>query len=395
MSGVQGVGSVLTALVSGSLVLGGRICTCITTAGTRMWETACTDPAATAERQEAANEAVRKRAAAKAKAAAARRRKRAEETGEDDDQDDDGELTAEQLTAITAPPVVMVRRDKGDALAVLGLGGLLGGAGVYAGAQTVGPMIADLVGGNGSMIVCGGAAVWAVAAWMVSPPPEAAEAEDVEEGFEDPEDGFGEFEEDDVEEGQEAAPPAVHPGAALLWHVIRDLSDAEFSKRAGVHLDVLLDSAVASGLLPQDTEQTKFRQWLEAAGIPTVEKLGMRIEGKPVTRAGARVDAFVAAHGYSPTTLLQNAPAAGTRTPAGDPVQARGETPLGTPAGARVPAQGEAPASTPAGAPVPARQEAPAAAFLTLIPGGLSALAPAPSQTPSPAPFQQGAQEGR
>ncbi|MFE5811190.1 hypothetical protein [Streptomyces sp. NPDC056491] len=384
----------LAALVSGSLVLGGRICTCITTAGTRMWETACTDPAATAERQEAANEAARKRAAAKAKAAAARRRKRADD-GEDDDDDDDGELTAEQLAAITAPPVVMVRRDKGDALAVLGLGGLLSAAGVYAGAQTAGPMIADLVGGNGSMIVCGGALVWAVAAWMVSPPPEAAEAEDVEEGFEDPEGGFGEFEEDDVEEGQEAAPPAVHPGAALLWHVIRDLSDAEFSKRAGVHLDVLLDSAVASGLLPQDTEQTKFRQWLEAAGIPTVEKLGMRIEGKPVTRAGARVDAFTAAHGYSPTALLQNTPAAGTRTPAGDPVPARGETPLSTRPAAPVPAQGEAPASTPAAAAVPARREAPAAAFLTLIPGGLSAPALAPSQTPSPAPFQEGAQEGR
>lgn len=380
MSGVQGVGAVLTALVSGSLVLGGRICTCLTTSGSRMWETACTDPAATAERQEAADEAARKRAAAKAKAAATRRRKRADD-GEDDDEDDTGELTEEQLSAITAPPVATVRRDTGDALAVLGLGGLLGAAGLYAGAQTVGPMIADLVGGNGSMIVCGGAAVWAVAAWMVSPPPAPAPvpvpAELVEDGFED---GFEdeEDEEDDLDEGDEEfqeeelddvedAPPAEHPGSALLWHVIRDLSDAEATRRTGVHLDVLMDSAVAAGLLPPTTEQGAFRAWLEAAGIPTVEKLGMRIEGKPVTRAGARVDAFTAAHGYSPTALLQ-APRTGSA---------------------------QAPAEAPAPAPVEASVSISRGGFLTLIPGGLSDPAPAPSEAPPLPPLQGGTQEAR
>lgn len=188
-----------------------------------------------------------------------------------------------------------------------------------------------VVGGWVPTVLTTAPAVWVVAALI------AGQQGDHNPGAED-EDEDDDQEHDDQEVPEEKA-PAPDRGMELLLHVIRDLSDAEFSKRAGVHLDVLLDSAVAAGHVPEGTEQTEFRAWLEAAGLPIEDKLGMRIEGKPVTRVGVRIDAATRALGMTPTQLLE----------------ARLKTLVQGPA--RVPVQ--------------AAPEAPAPALLRLIPGGL------------------------
>ncbi|MER5871943.1 hypothetical protein [Streptomyces sp. NPDC002044] len=332
----------------GSLVMAGWACRCAGQGLALGWKAASTDAGAVAEKR------------SRIRAQRVKAQERAEKAGK-----------ASTLPDPEAPIMLEPGFGKRSFLAALGtvvMGGGLALVIVGTGASVLVPMIPDLTAWR-PVIFGGGFVAWSAAALMLAPP--LTPENDHEKGAAG-EQGEGDVQEDQGE--QEQASPA-HPGAALLWHVIRDLSDAEFSKRAGVHLDVMLDGAIASGLLPQDTEQTKFRAWLEAAGVPTVEKLGMRIEGKPTTRVGARVDAFIAAHGASPTALLQNPPAAGARGPA--------------------PAPGEDPVSTLAAAPVPARAEAPAAAFLTLIPGGLAAPALAPSQTPSPASLQEGSQEAR
>ncbi|MCY0954140.1 hypothetical protein [Streptomyces sp. H27-S2] len=332
----------------GSLVMAGWACRCAGQGLALGWKAASTDAGAVAEKRSRIR-------AQRVKAA-----ERGEKSGK-----------ASTLPDPEAPIVLEPGFGKRSFLAALGtvvMGGGLALVIVGTGASVLVPMIPDLTVWR-PVIFGGGFVAWSAAALMLAPP--LTPENDHEKGV------AGEQGESDVQEDTEALEQAspVHPGAALLWHVIRDLSDAEFSKRAGVHLDVMLDGAMASGLLPRDTEQTRFREWLAAAGVPTVEKLGMRIDGKPTTRVGARVDDFIAAHGCSPTALLQDLPAAGTQAP--------------------VPAPGEAPAGAPVEAPAPARGEAPAAAFLTLIPGGLTAPALAPSRTPSPASLQEGAQEGR
>ncbi|MCJ0875229.1 hypothetical protein [Streptomyces sp. AP-93] len=174
----------------------------------------------------------------------------------------------------------------------------------------------------------------------------------------------------DQEQPQDAETAEADRGTALLLHVVGALAEAEGAGRAGVHLDVVLDSAAAAGLLPQGTELSVLRTWVEGCGLPVEPKLGMRIEGKPVTRVGLRVDAATTALGMAPAALLA------ARSQA--PVQTRGETPAAAAAApARVPAQAvgewaaEAAAHTPAEAPAPAPASTPAPALLRLIPGGL------------------------
>ncbi|MFI1452129.1 hypothetical protein [Streptomyces virginiae] len=166
-------------------------------------------------------------------------------------------------------------------------------------------------------------------------------------------------------------------GTALLLHVVGALAEAEGNGRAGVHLDVVLDS-VPAGLLPEGTEVGEFRKWVESCGLPTKE-LGMRINKKSVTRVGVRVDAATTALGMSPAALLAGRSQA--------PVQTRGETPAAAPA--RVPAQavGEGPAE--ASVQAPASTLAPA--VLRLIPGGLLGA----DSAPSPALSQGQPQEAR
>ncbi|MCY0923452.1 MULTISPECIES: hypothetical protein [unclassified Streptomyces] len=229
-----------------------------------------------------------------------------------------------------------------------------------------------VVGGWVPTVLTTAPAVWVVAALI------AGQQDDHDAGAEG---------DDDQEQPQAGEAGEADRGTALLLHVVGALAEAEAARRAGVHLDVVLDSAAAAGLLPQGTELSVLRTWVEGCGLPVEPKLGMRIEGKPVTRVGLRVDAATTALGMAPAALLA------ARSQA--PVQTRGETPAAAPT--RVPAQavGEGPAEavahTPAEAPVPAPAGTPAPAVLRLIPGG----PPDPDSALSPALSQGQAQEAR
>ncbi|MFE5658352.1 hypothetical protein ACFQ9H_19445 [Streptomyces sp. NPDC056517] len=326
----RGVRPALAALVSGSMVLGGKLCGCGSAAVRWAWDQASIDGEATA--------AAQTRADLQAKASAAKGRKKST-AAEDDDQDESEGAEPE----VTAPPVAPVRRPAVESLGMLALGGVLAAGALGTIGALVWPYAQLLAPWRGVIATVGGLA-WMAAAWMLAPPT-APVAVDVEE--------------QDESADQEDPAPQLDRGMALLLHVIRDLSDAEYSKRSGVHLDVLLDSATAAGHVPPGTEQATFRAWLTAAGLPTEDKLGMRIEGKPVTRVGVRIDAATRVLGMTPTALLQ----------------------------AREPA----PVPAPAEVPIPAAPQPSAPAVLRLIPGGLLD----PSSTPPLASPRQRAQGAR
>ncbi|MFJ3084615.1 hypothetical protein ACIPJG_33360 [Streptomyces halstedii] len=349
---VRGTGSALTALVSGSMVLAGRLCHCTGRVLGWAWEQASIDPEAQAAIQAHAKKTAKVRAKWAKKAAKA-----------DEEAQEDGE--AEELQALGKAP--SGRRPFPEALAYLALGGLLA-AGA---AGTVGALVVPylhLLAPWKPVIVSVGGLAWMVAAWMLAPPPKPATA-DVVEGVVEGQ------EQEDVQEDQGDVADETDRGTALLWHVVRALADAESAGRAGLHLDTVLASATEAGFIPEGTELAELRAWVESAGLPAVDKLGMRIGGKPVTRVGLRVDAATEALGMTPTALLQARPeTASGGAPAG-PAQPVGETPA------------KAPANTPA--------EAPAPAVLRLIPGGRQAPSQAPSVAPSPALAQAPVQEAR
>ncbi|MEU3634591.1 hypothetical protein AB0F34_29220, partial [Streptomyces fradiae] len=191
--------------------------------------------------------------------------------------------------------------------------------------------------------------------------------------------------------------PGLRVGEALLWHVLGELAAAERARRAGVHLDPVLASAVEAGLLPDDAELTELRAWLHDAGVPTVDQLGMRIGGKPVTRVGLRVDAVTEALGTSPAALLAaRTQGAGEDRPAA-PATAQGEGPAdGSGEGAARPSRrvGEGPAQDPVRTPRPGPsgggQKEPVPGLLRLIPGGRSTRSAPPSPTTPAGPAPQG-----
>ncbi|MFC8494729.1 hypothetical protein ACFUJU_28835 [Streptomyces sp. NPDC057235] len=290
----RGGGSALTALVSGSMVLAGKVCGCVPAVLGWVWGLASIDVEATAAAQAKADRA------AKAK--------------QTDDEDEE----------VRAPRVAPVRRPALEALGMLALGGGLAAGALGTVGALVWPYVQMLTPWRGVIATVGGLA-WMAAAWMLAPPATPADEDEAEEEL-------------DEDQEQEAPASEADQGMALLLHIVRDLSDAEASKRAGVHLDVLLDSATTAGLVPEGTQTPALRAWLEAAGLPVEDKLGMRIDGKPVTRVGVRIDAVTGVLGMSPTALLE----------------------------ARLKAS------------APAPSEAPAPAVLTLIPGGLHGPSPAP-----------------
>ncbi|MGW9437953.1 hypothetical protein [Streptomyces sp. NPDC055607] len=299
----RGGGSALTALVSGSMVLAGKLCGCVPAALGWAWRQASIDVEATAAAQAKADRAAAKQA-------------------------DEEE--------VRAPQVAPARRPALETLGMLALGGALATGALGTVGAVVWPYVQMLAPWRGVIAAVGGLA-WMAAAWMLAPPAAPADEDDdeAEEGL--------------VEDEEQETPAAeTDRGMELLLHIVRDLSDAEAARRAGVHLDVLLDSATAAGLVPEGTEIPALRAWLEAAGLPIEGKLGMRIEGRPVTRVGVRIDAVTGVLGMSPTALL------------------------------------EARRQTPAAAPV----EAPAPAVLTLIPGGLLAPSPTPPLAASPEPLR-------
>lgn len=198
---------------------------------------------------------------------------------------------------------------------------------------------------------------WMTAAWCAGAP----EAETAEK---------------DVQEEEEPEPePAGDWGTALLWHVVRALATAESAGRAGLHLDTILDSAIADGLLAEGIDLPAFRSWVEACGLPTEDKVGMRIGGKPVTRVGLKMAAVTEALGMTPTAL----------------VQARSQTPpTSLPAAPARPADDGVPEEV-AMAPAEALAAPSAPAPLRLIPGGRRA----PVNAPSPEPAAEAAHGAR
>ncbi|MFB7957511.1 hypothetical protein [Streptomyces sp. NPDC056045] len=346
----------VSGLLSGSWVLAGMGCGCVGRLLSWAWEQASLDP----EGQAAAQAHAKKVAKVRAKWAKRARSEEAEEAGE-------GEEEAE-LEALGPAP--SGRRPVHESLAYLALGGLL----VAGGAATAGALITPylhLLAPWKPVIVSVGGAAWTVAAWIVAPPPKPAETEEAE----DQEEEHGQDDDDVVDDADR--------GTALLWHVVRALADAESAGRAGLHLDVVLDSAVEAGLLAEGTEVAELRSWVEGCGLPTEDKVGMRIGGKPTTRVGMKIGRVTETLGTSPAALLRarSAPPAGG--PAGTPAGPVGETPGQTPADPPGEAPAEAPGQTPAGVPGPA---APGP-----VPGGSAA----PLEAPSPALSQETAQGAR
>ncbi|GHB31131.1 hypothetical protein [Streptomyces chryseus] len=345
----RGSSTVVSSLLRGSVVLAGRLCRCLprlAALGPAVWAMACRDAAATDEKQQRAFEAA---------VAAAQKAK-------------DPEPNADDI-----PRVSPVRRPAGEALGFLAVGSLVGfGVVGTVFSVTVPRLLAVIPQGIGPYVAAAAAVGWTAAALAVAPPLPA----DVGDDQEQPKDA----------EDAEDAEPAPDRGTALLLHVVGALAEAEGNGRAGVHLDVVLDSAAAAGLLAEGTEVGDLRTWVEGCGLPVETKLGMRIEGKPVTRVGLRVDAATTALGMTPAALLAARSQVSVQTP--------GETPSDP---ARVSAQAvgerpaEAAAGTPAEAPVPTPASAPASAVLRLIPGGLLD----PESTPSPALSKGRAQETR
>ncbi|MGH8918021.1 MAG: hypothetical protein ACRD0H_06735, partial [Actinomycetes bacterium] len=252
----QGSSTVVSCLLRGSVVLAGRICRCLprlVALGPAVWAMACRDAAATDEKQQRAFEAA---------LAAARKAKEADPEPDD------------------VPRVVPVRRPAHEALGFLAVASIIGfGVTGTVLSVTVPRLLGEIPQGIGPYVAVAVAVGWTAAALAVAPPA-PAEAD----GQEQPRDG-----EDDQEAA--GAEPAIDRGTALLLHVVGVLAEAESAGRAGVHLDVVLDSVAAAGLLPRDKELSEFRTWVEGCGLPVAQKLGLRIEGKPVTRMGLRVDA--------------------------------------------------------------------------------------------------------
>ncbi|MGP3691104.1 hypothetical protein ACTVZO_41635 [Streptomyces sp. IBSNAI002] len=350
----QGSSTILSSLLRGSAVLTGRICRCLprlAALGPALWAMACRDAQATDEKQQRAFDAA---------LAAARKANEADP--------EPGDI----------PRVVPVRRPRGEALGFLTVGAVVGFGALGTAFSVAGPrLLAVVPDGIGPYVFAAAAVAWTAAALALAPPSPDEEPED-----EDQEDQ--EQREDEQELGEEQS--EERRGTELLLHVLLALSDAEYTKRTGVHLDAVLASAVARGLLDTGTELSDFRAWVESTGLPTVDKLGMRIAGTPTTRVGVRVDAATAALGMTPTTLLEAHSQALVQAPGKAPAMA-----VPDPAQVPAPAVEEELSEVPVGTPVEAPVATPVPAVLRLIPGGLQD----PARTPSPPPSQGQGQEAR
>ncbi|MBZ2410834.1 hypothetical protein HX747_30965 [Streptomyces sp. L06] len=259
----RGGRAAMTALVSGSVILTGRLCRCAGTALSWAWDLASVDADATAAEQYGADQRATAKAAKIAKAAA----KKAAEDGDDQDDDQAG------ARLVSAPPVRPVRRPAVEALGMLGIG-----AGLVAGAVAtvwplVAPHLAALAPWRGA-IAAGITVAWMAAAWMIAPTPPAPA-------------------EEDQEEGEEAASPAD----LLARHVLEVLAELEAAGRPGVHVTALVSSAEEAGLLaPGAMDKTRMRAWLPASGIPVTKSVKVRGE----VDFGVRVDRVTKALGMSP-----------------------------------------------------------------------------------------------
>lgn len=345
MSRIQGVGPALTALISGSMILGGKICRCLPVAAKWAWDMAAQDGVATAEKQEEADKAARKRAAAKLKARRSRRRKRAADDDTDLDSDDQDEEDIDPDT-VTAPPVAPVVRGRGDTCGVLGIGLGIGAGALYAAWKVVGEDIAALLAPQQPLILCGGGLVWMAAAWMVAPPLPVAKVK--EDQDDDPDDEFEDEDlDDDVDEDAETARTYLSPGQKLQRHILARLAELEdqYGGKGGLHVVSLITSAEEAGLLsPGAMTKKQMRDWLEASNFP-VAKSTRQPKGVPSLGSevdyGIKVEELSGVLGSSVSVAFRNMyptpvetpPPAPVRTPAQTPAPAPAEAPSGVPGG--------------------------------------------------------------
>ncbi|KAF0794764.1 MULTISPECIES: hypothetical protein [Streptomyces] len=331
----RGGGAAMTALVSGSVILTRRLCGCVGTALSWVWDLASVDGEATAAEQYGAD----MRATAKAVKAAKAATKAAAENG-GDQADDQAEARP-----VSAPPVRPVRRPAVEALGMLGIGGGLVAGAVATVWPLVAPHLAALAAWRG-VIASGITVAWMAAAWMVAPAPPAAPVEDDQE------------EDDQEEDDQEEAPADL-----LARHVLEQLAELEAAGRPGTHVTALISSAEAAGLLaPGAMDKTRMREWLTASGIPVTKS----VKVAKAVDFGVRVDRVTEALGMSPGEALRRLSGEAPATPVEAP-------------------SGEAP-EPPAEAPVEGAPEAP-------VPAPVEALQPARLALVKPLP-EEGAPEG-
>ncbi|MGA4860990.1 hypothetical protein ACPCAB_30710 [Streptomyces koyangensis] len=301
----------MTALVSGSVVLTRRLCGCVGTALSWVWDLASVDGEATAAEQHGADMRATAKAVKSAKAAA----KKAAEDGDDQ----------AEARPVSAPPVRPVRRPAVEALGMLGIGGGLVAGAVATVWPLVAPHLAALAAWRG-VIAAGITVAWMAAAWMVAPAPTTAPVEEVEE---------------EVEE-------AASPADLLARHVLEQLAELEAAGRRGVHVTALISSAEEAGLLaPGAMDKTRMRAWLPASGIPVTKSVKVRGD----VDYGLSIAHVTAALGMSPGEALRRlsgeAPATPVEAPSGEAPEPPAEAPVeGAP---------EAPAPAPVEALPPAR----------------------------------------
>ncbi|MFF9582479.1 hypothetical protein [Streptomyces achromogenes] len=324
----RGAGAALTALKSGSMVLGGKVCGCVAAAVRWAWDQASIDPEATAAAQAAAEKKAKAKAA-KAKTAA-----------KDQDEEPEDEPT------VTVPRVASVRRPVPETLGMLAIAGMLA-AGALGTAGTLAwpylwPYVQMLGPWRGVILTVGGLA-WMAAAWMVAPPPALAEtaAEEVADQEVDEPDTAADT---DLEEGEGPADePEETVSDRLVRHVLGELAALERAGRAGVHVTALITSAEeAQILVPGSLDKSAMRRWLKASGLPVTKSVKVRGE----VDYGVRVDRVTESLGMGPGEALARLAGGGVRTAPPAPASTPAPAPAGAPAGPPLPAAA-APAQTP------------------------------------------------
>ncbi|MFF1505532.1 hypothetical protein ACFVZR_38290 [Streptomyces sp. NPDC058316] len=300
----RGGGAAFTALISGSMVLAGKLCGCAGRVLVWAWDLASTDPEATAAAQAKADKE------AKAKAG------RAKKTGADGPESGDDGQGQDEEKEVTAPRVAPVRRPVLESVGMLALGGMLAAGAAGTAGALIAPHLELLTPWRPVIISVGGVG-WMVAAWMLAPSPKpATDADEVQE-----------------QPADEAAEGELSPADLLARHVLAELAVLEREGRPGIHVTALLASAEERQLLaPGVMDKAAMRSWLDASGFPVTKSV--KVQGS--VDYGVRVDRLTKALGMGPTEALERAfggaPAAPAETAPPAPVATPADAPDGAPA---------------------------------------------------------------
>ena len=256
---LTGPKTAITALWRGSMVLGGRICTCLFKAAAWAWDQASTDHAAYAAAVATAN----RRAA---KAAKAREKK-----------------GLEPEEPVAAPSVPRCRRPVPESLAYLAFGGVLAVGAVGTAGALAAPYLALLAPWR-MLIIEVGVLGLMTAAWLAAPPPES-----------DNED------QDQEEDGRQEQDTPEAAADRIMRHILLALADVEAAGGKGVHVRELVDTAVEAGLLAEDTDKIELRDWIAGNGLPVTKSVKLR----NTVDFGVRVDRVTEALGMSPADAVR------------------------------------------------------------------------------------------